>query len=187
MKDEIKFDILSNFKHIKISAACRGQSKYNGSYYRTAMFQEILRQILNKSISSLDVLEIDPPRGDIHGYSTSSNTVLGYTLNQFQYIPIRKLIWNQDAFHPNPTQFDRIVAFKSIERNLATTCPNLQHLRFGINDYRREYVFGTGYHVIEAHLGEYLIPMLSGYAQLQILDLFCPTWNIFLAVRMLSV
>ena len=187
-RSKVNLEPLSHFKHIEISCSFHAHCLDDSTYYKTTIFRKILKRILNKSISCLDVLEIDIPRNKVHGYNGYNGyfTVLGFILAEFKQIPIRKLIWNKDGFQDTAHDGHRKCAFQLIESGLTRCCPNLMHFRFGINDFgfqnrwQRPVSWAPRPLVNPTpHLGKHLIPMLSGYHQLQILDLFCPTWNVF--------
>eukprot|EP01083_Nonionella_stella_P183534 663548_1 len=182
MRNQMNLAKLSQFKHIKITASYRGPWKLP---FKTKLFNLILNHVMSKSITCLDTLEIDIPNKWMIGKTRTFNyhtfTVLDHVLSTFDSFSISKLIWTKDTFLGGFSS-ERSKMLVSIKTKLLNKCKNLKHLSFGVNNFckiRTPYN-GMQHVSMAAELTKHIIfPVIHGYAQLQTLELHCPSWNVF--------
>eukprot|EP01083_Nonionella_stella_P001653 4715_1 len=138
MRSRVLLSNLSFFKHICITDMyCNGDNWRTGTARRRRclLFQYLLKTIIKQSKSTLDTLEIYLYVCD--GYNVinfalnqPAFNVLLYIMNEFDQLPISKLIWKMDYFKPsiNCTMQHML---KQIQTQFVNTFPNLTSLCMG--------------------------------------------------------
>ena len=180
-KDKIRMDMLTQFKHVNVASFYQDDSKYDGSYYKTSIFDYVMQVIFIGSIHCLKTLEIDIPLKSFHSYSYSLTT-LNFMLDLFQPLSITKLIWQKDGFHKIDHNATRDNVFEGIEKKLLTQFPNLKSYSFGIHDVGNFWSpVMDRYTKVDPipHLSKHLLCVVHAYQHLAELDLFCPEWNVY--------
>eukprot|EP00485_Elphidium_margaritaceum_P017952 CAMPEP_0202732166 /NCGR_PEP_ID=MMETSP1385-20130828/187518_1 /ASSEMBLY_ACC=CAM_ASM_000861 /TAXON_ID=933848 /ORGANISM="Elphidium margaritaceum" /LENGTH=222 /DNA_ID=CAMNT_0049398473 /DNA_START=435 /DNA_END=1099 /DNA_ORIENTATION=+ len=136
MRCKIDLRFIRHFKYIDLKCLYYGRSRYSWEQSitkRTALFEYILKRIIEQSQRSLQTLEINILKCFGGNLDLDTYSGLSLIMNAVDTLPITRLIWNGDLNYQLGTNRDYLQLTNFIQTNLRTKFPNLEDVTFGCN------------------------------------------------------